>query len=146
MRSQMRSAWVVMTFLFAAAASGAVVASRAAPAESVFTADQAAAGRAAYAKYCASCHMPDLSGNTEGPPLAGAAFIDTWGTRSTKELFDYSAEAMPYGAPSLSTESYTAITAYILKANGGVAGTRAFTGATAVPISSVTAPGNTPSH
>ena len=26
---------------------------------------------------------------------------------------------MPYGAPSLSVESYTAITAYILQANGG---------------------------
>lgn len=107
--------------------------------ESVFTADQATAGRAAYAKHCASCHMPDLSGNTEIPPLAGAVFIDTWGSRSTKDLFDYSAEAMPYGAPSLSPESYTMITAYILQANGGVAGASALTGSTAVAISSVTA-------
>ena len=139
MRSQMPRAFLVITFLGAVAASGAVLAARATPPESVFTADQATAGRAAYAKHCASCHMPDLSGNTEVPPLAGAAFIDTWGARSTKDLFDYSAEAMPYGAPSLSMESYAAITAYILQANGGVAGPTALTGSTVVPISSVTA-------
>ena len=134
----MLRAILVMTFLGAVTASGAVLAARATPAESVFTADQATAGRSAYAKHCASCHMPDLSGNTEVPPLAGAVFIDTWGGRSTKDLFDYSAEAMPYGAPSLSMESYIAITAYILQANGGVAGTTSLTGSTAVSISSVT--------
>ena len=139
----MLRAFTVIMFLGAVAASGGVQVARAALAESVFTADQAAAGRAAYAKHCASCHMPDLSGNTEVPPLAGVAFLDTWGTRSTKDLFDYSAEAMPYGAPSLSTDSYTAITAYILQVNGGVAGTTALTGSTAVPISSVTAPRST---
>ena len=106
-------------------ASGVVLAARQAPAASVFTAEQATAGRAAYAKHCASCHMPDLTGNTEIPPLAGTAFIDTWGTRSTKDLFDYMSEAMPYGAPSLSVESYTSIIAYILQANGGVAGANA---------------------
>jgi hypothetical protein len=66
------------------------------------------------------------------------------GSRSTKDLFDYSAEAMPYGAPSLSPESYTAITAYIIQANGGVVGASALTGSTAVPIRSVTAGQKTP--
>ena len=136
----MLRAFVIVTFLGAVAASGAVVAGQATPAESVFTADQATAGRSDYAKHCASCHMPDLSGNTEVPPLAGAAFMDTWGARTIKDLFDYSAEAMPYGSPSLSRESYIAITAYILQANGSVAGATALTGSTAVPISSVTAP------
>ena len=125
------------------AVSGAVLFARQ-TLESVFTEEQATAGRAAYAKHCASCHMPDLSGNTEIPPLAGAVFIDTWGSRSTKNLFDYSAEAMPYGAPSLSPENYTAITAYILQANGGVAGPSALTASTAVPIRSVTAGQKTP--
>ena len=123
----------------AAEASGVVLAARQVAAASVFTAEQATAGRAAYAKYCASCHMPDLSGNTEIPPLAGTAFIDTWGMRSTKELFDYTSEAMPYGAPSLSVETYTAITAYVLQANGGVAGTNALSGSTVAPIATVTA-------
>ena len=143
MRSQMLRALAIITFLGAIGAAGEIFAARAAPAESVFTADQATVGRSAYAKHCASCHMPDLSGNTEVPPLAGAAFMDTWGSRSTKDLFDYSAEAMPYGAPSLSIESYTAITAYILQANGGVAGATALTRSTTVPISSVTAPRKT---
>ena len=89
--------------------------------------------------------MPDLTGNTEIPPLAGTAFIDTWGTRSTKDLFDYTSEAMPYGAPSLSVESYTSITAYILQANGGVAGADALSASTVAPIGSVTAPPRRPS-
>ena len=126
-------------------ASGVVLAARQVPAASVFTAEQATAGKADYAKHCASCHMPDLSGNTEVPPLAGAAFIDTWGARSTKELFDYMSEAMPYGAPSLSVESYTSITAYILQANGGVAGANALSASTVAPIGSVTAPAKSPS-
>ena len=143
MSVQMFRALALAATLGAVGVSGAVLFARQAS-ESVFTAEQAAAGRAAYAKHCASCHMPDLSGNTEIPPLAGAVFIDTWGSRSTKNLFDYSAEAMPYGAPSLSQESYTAITAYILQANGGVAGTGALNGSTAVPIRSVIAEQKTP--
>ena len=145
MSARMFRAFAVTATLGVVAASGAVLFARQTPAASVFSGDQATAGRAAYAKHCASCHMPDLSGNTEIPPLAGAAFIDTWGTRSTKDLLDYSAEAMPYGAPSLSTESYTAITAYILQVNGGVAGPSALTGSTAVPINSVTVPQKTAS-
>ena len=37
----------------------------------VFTAQQAAAGRAAYQASCASCHLPDLRGRNEASPLAG---------------------------------------------------------------------------
>ena len=144
MSVQMFRALAVTATLGVMGVSGAVLFARQTP-EPVFTAEQATAGRAAYAKHCASCHMPDLSGNTEIPPLAGAVFIDTWGSRSTKNLFDYSAEAMPYGAPSLSLESYTAITAFILQANGGVAGSSALTGSTAVPIRSVIAPQKPPS-
>lgn len=143
MSVQMFRALAVIATLGAMGLSGVVLFARQTP-ESVFTAEQATAGRAAYAKHCASCHMPDLSGNTEIPPLAGAVFIETWGSRSTKDLFDYSAEAMPYGAPSLSFESYTAITAYILQANGGVAGPSALTGSTAVPIGGVISRQKTP--
>src|SRR3954462_8793176 len=111
------------------------------PAAPVFTAEQAAEGRASYAKNCASCHMADLSGNVEYPPLAGAAFLSTWGTRSTKDLFDYMSAAMPYGAPSLTVESYAAITAYILQSNGAVPGREALTGSTVLPIAIATTPG-----
>jgi mono/diheme cytochrome c family protein len=115
------------------------------PAAPVFTTEQATAGRAAYAKNCASCHMPDLTGNVEIPPLAGTAFMGTWGTRSTKDLFDYMSAAMPYGAPSLSPESYTSILAYILQSNGAVAGADALSASTVVSIGSVTAPPTSPS-
>src|SRR5688572_17787303 len=107
-------------------------------AASVFTARQAAAGKTAYAKNCASCHMPDLSGNSEIPALAGAAFKEMWGTRSTKELFDYLSAAMPYGAPSLTLDEYRAITAYMLQVNGAVAGEEELTPSTAITISKIT--------
>jgi mono/diheme cytochrome c family protein len=104
----------------------------------VFTVEQATAGKGAYARSCASCHMPDLSGSNEMPALAGTAFIGTWGGRSTKELFEYMKTSMPYGLPSLSTEAYESITAYILEANGAVAGSQPLRGSTAVQIASVT--------
>ena len=120
-----------------AAFSAALVAGPQTAAAPIFTAQQAAAGRSEYARQCASCHMADLSGNVEYPPLAGKAFMDTWGSRSTKELFDYMSAAMPYGAPSLSADSYAAITAYILQSNGGVAGADTLGPLTSVPIRSV---------
>ena len=52
----------------------------------VFTAAQADAGKVAYAKHCASCHMPDLSGDNERAPLTGPSFMTTWGDKSTKEF------------------------------------------------------------
>ena len=103
----------------------------------VFTEQQAAAGRTAYAKDCSSCHMPDLSGNAEIPPLAGATFIETWHKRTTKDLRDYMSAAMPYGAPSLDPDTYTVITAYILQANAAVAGQEQLTASTAVVIGSL---------
>ena len=107
------------------------------PAASVFTLKQAADGKAAYAKHCASCHIADLSGNSEIPALAGPAFREMWDTRSTKELFDYMSAAMPYGAPSLTVDEYTAIVAYVLQVNGAAAGERELTPSTAVPIGAV---------
>jgi mono/diheme cytochrome c family protein len=83
MSVQMFRALALAATLAAVGVSGAVLFARQAS-ESVFTAEQAAAGRAAYAKHCASCHMPDLSGNTEIPPLAGAVFIGTWAAAARK--------------------------------------------------------------
>src|SRR5215475_908241 len=64
----------------------------------VFTADQAAAGRAAYQANCASCHMPDLAGRNEAPPLAGGTFLNAWRTRTTRDLVDYMQATMPPNA------------------------------------------------
>jgi len=118
----------------AVVASGVVIAGQEDPAASVFTALQATTGKVAYAKNCASCHMPDLSGNNEIPPLAGETFIGTWSSRTTKDLRDYMSAAMPYGGPSLDAETYTLITAFVLSSNGAVAGTEKLTATTSVPI------------
>ena len=130
-----------ITAVSALVASGAalVAGQQAAPAAPVFTAQQATAGKAAYAQSCASCHMPDLSGSNEMSALAGSPFMAAWGDRSTKELFDYISTAMPYGAPALKTAAYESIVAYILQFNGAAAGPSALSVATDVPIRSVTA-------
>jgi mono/diheme cytochrome c family protein len=121
------------------ASRAGVLAGAQGPADPVFTTAQAIAGKTAYAKHCASCHMPDLSGNAEIPPLAGSAFKGTWGSRSTKDLFDYMSAAMPYGGASLSSETYADITAFILEFNGAVAGERALSATTSAPIGSLMA-------
>ena len=110
------------------------------PATPVFTAPQATAGKVTYAKSCASCHMPDLSGNSEIPALAGPAFTEIWGARSTKELFDYLSAAMPYGAPSLTVDEYESLVAYILRINGASDGPDPLTSTTNVRILDVVAP------
>jgi mono/diheme cytochrome c family protein len=127
------------TLLVVGACTAALGAETETPTTRVFTEQQADAGRTAYAKNCASCHMPDLSGNAEIPPLAGATFIGTWRDRTTKDLRDYMSAAMPYGAPSLEVETYTMITAYILQTNGAVAGEEKLTASIAVPIGEVVA-------
>src|SRR5882672_1102451 len=124
----------------AGAAAGLLIAALSAQTPSssgVFTAAQAAAGRAAYQANCASCHMPDLGGRNEAPPLAGANFMNTWRTRTTKDLFDYMSGTMPPDVPSLAADQYLAIAAFVLQSNGAPAGTQPFTPTTAVPIGTV---------
>jgi alcohol dehydrogenase (cytochrome c) len=123
-------------FLMVAAAGYAIVSGQQPPA-AVYSAAQAAAGRMAYADSCASCHMTDLGGRNEAPPLAGANFMTTWGARSTKDLRDYMASTMPPGGATLSDDTYSAIAAFVLQANGAPAGAQALSTATAVPINSV---------
>ncbi|MEO8677742.1 MAG: PQQ-binding-like beta-propeller repeat protein [Vicinamibacterales bacterium] len=116
----------------------AIVPSAQAPAGSaVYTAAQATAGRAAYQANCASCHMPDLAGRNEAPPLGGANFMNTWRTRTTKDLVEYMTATMPPGRANLSAEEYAGISAYILQQNGAAAGTQLFTASTASPIGAV---------
>ena len=81
--------------------------------------------------------MPDLSGDNERPPLVGAGFMTTWGSRSTKEFLAYMSGAMPYGAPALDADTYASLTAYILRSNGASAGDQALNASTDVAIASV---------
>jgi alcohol dehydrogenase (cytochrome c) len=103
----------------------------------VYTAAQAAAGRAAYQANCASCHVADLGGRNEAPQLAGGDFMNTWRTRTTKDLYDYMASAMPPGGPELSPDQYASIVAYILQQNSAAAGATPYSGTVAVPIGTI---------
>ena len=125
-----------------AGAGSGVVAGQAQPA-SVFTAEQATAGKAAYGRSCAGCHMPDLGGTPDAPPLAGSRFLDSWRTRTTKELFDFVAGAMPPGGSSMSPDTYAAILAYMFQSNGAPPGTARFQPSTALPLDRVVPAGVT---
>ena len=80
---------VVGAFSIGVAVSGwsAAKAQQPSRAAGPFTEAQATAGQAAYAQSCAACHGRTLTGAAEAPPLAGTAFMDSWGTRTTQELF-----------------------------------------------------------
>jgi alcohol dehydrogenase (cytochrome c) len=122
--------------VFTAALGIALVAGQQ-PQTAVFTADQAAAGRAAYQTTCAGCHMADLGGRNEAPQLAGGNFMSTWRTRSTRDLFEFTQSTMPPSGENLPVEQYVNIIAYILQSNGAAAGAQPFTPATAVPIGTI---------
>ena len=108
-----------------------------APAGAPFTAAQAATGRQAYDASCASCHRPDLGGLNEAPPLTGVNFMNTWRTRSTRELSEFIQTAMPPEGPRLSPDQALAITAYILQSNGARPGAQALAQTTPVAIGEI---------
>jgi alcohol dehydrogenase (cytochrome c) len=124
------------------AASGAVAAQEAvAP----FTQSQADAGRIAYVANCAACHQKNLSGANEALPLAGKSFMDGWGKRSTRELYDFIHSAMPLGAGgSLDVNTYLEIAAFILSANGAHPGAEKLTAVSDAKIGAI-ATGRIPS-
>ena len=109
-----------------------------------FTAAQAGAGRALYQSTCSSCHLPDLKGTFEAPPLAGANFMNMWRNRPVSDLFSRIRNSMPLTNPGSLSDADTAnIIAYILQANGAAPGTQALTASTIVSIGAV-ATGNMP--
>jgi mono/diheme cytochrome c family protein len=117
--------------------AGAAALTRAQPA-AVFTKPQAVDGKAIFAKHCASCHMADLSGNNDTPPLAGDLFLSSWRARTTRDLLAYIAAAMPPGGPTLPPSTVASIGAYILATNGAEAGGDELTAATTAPIGAIT--------
>jgi mono/diheme cytochrome c family protein len=135
---------VVAVGVAAALAGGgsAILAGQTEP-PSVFTAEQATAGKAAYGRSCAGCHMPDLGGTPDAPPLAGSRFVDSWRTRTTKELFDFVSGAMPPGGSSMRPDTYAEILAYMFQSNGAPPGTTRFEPSTALPLDRVVGTGVT---
>ena len=104
----------------------------------LFTQAQVDAGRQGFADNCAACHQADLSGTNDAPALTGPAFMGAWKGRTTQQLYTKIAKTMPAGrGGSLDDATYTAITAYILRANGATPGANAFTPATSLGIGTI---------
>ena len=94
--------------------------------DGVFTADQAAQGKASYDNKCATCHGPDLTGAEMAPPLTGGQFLSNWSGQSVGDLFIRIHTTMPASDPgSLSNAETASILAYILSFNKFPAGTTA---------------------
>ena len=107
-------------------------------ANGVYTPDQANIGQVAFQATCAKCHLPDLSGGAEAPPLAGVQFMSAWRGRSTSELYNKIQSSMPADNPrTLSEQAVESLVAFILRQNGAPAGAQPLTVATAVPIGQV---------
>jgi len=80
--------------------------------------DQQGRGKSLYNDKCASCHMENLKGSTETPPLTGDMFWQNWETYSANNLVEQIRTTMPEDNPgSLTREQYVDVVAYILKTN-----------------------------
>ena len=114
---------------------GAVVATaQPQAADGGFTADQSAAGWAAYGRQCGECHGQGLFG-AEAPALRGVDFLNGWAGQTTDELFTYLRDEMPPGlGGSLTDGVYLGLVAYILDMNGARPGDAPLTADAAVTI------------
>src|SRR5262245_18720120 len=126
-----------MVALGLSAPIGFVLVSGQQPRAAVSADAQEAAGDSDDEASCASCHVPDLAGRNEAPQLAGNNFMNTWRTRTTRDLFEFIQSTMPPTGESLSADQYLAVTAFILQANGAAAGAQTLTPTTTVAIGSV---------
>lgn len=89
-----------------------------------YTEEQAATGKIVFDQHCASCHSITLRGSAHGSELAGATFMEKWGSRTSSDLLRYNSASMPPGiSGSLSEATHLAIIAHILRVNGLAAGT-----------------------
>ena len=92
--------------------------------DGVFTADQAAQGKAAFDNKCATCHGAELTGAEMAPPLAGGQFLGNWSGQAVGDLFVRIHTTMPANDPgSLNNAETASILAYILSFNKFPAGT-----------------------
>ena len=89
----------------------------------VYSADQAKRGQTLYMNECAKCHLDDLSGGKDSPPLVGDDFLNGWKGKTMGALFDEVRMTMPFDSPGkLTPEQYADLLAYLLSANKFPAG------------------------
>ena len=113
------------------------------PESGVYTAVQAASGRAVYERECAVCHQTNLQGSFEAPQLAGESFLRFWADLSPGDLFVRVSGSMPPGEEgSLTDEEYVDVVAYLLEANGAPAGGTVLAATADVPIGTLAGGGS----
>jgi alcohol dehydrogenase (cytochrome c) len=100
-----------------------------------FTAEQAAAGEQAFARYCTDCHGPALKGSAHGAPLVGRPFLEHWGARTAGELEEFIRTKMSTGVPpTAGPQVWPALAAHVLRANGVAPGAAPLAGGSTLAI------------
>jgi len=109
-----------------------------------FTAEQVAAGRAAFQQNCAMCHGADMR-TLPNAILAAPEFAGRWTGRTTSDLLVQLRATMPPEGPgSLPEGTYLGVIAFLLQTNGFAANGQPLTGATSAVIGSDALPGSKP--
>ena len=90
-----------------------------------FTAAQAAQGRAAYERTCASCHGTNLDDGEFAPPLKGVEFRLRFGGKPLDALHEDVLRMPPTAPNSLDDAVRAQILAYLAQENGVTASNRA---------------------
>ena len=88
----------------------------------IYNADQAARGKALYAKSCAGCHGASLEGATDKPGLMGPYFLVHWSGKPVSALFDFIAVQMSPPTAPLPAGACADLVAYLFSVNGLPAG------------------------
>ena len=97
--------------------AGAVSAQRA-PADGVYTAEQATAGQAVYRAQCSGCHGPTLGGIDAAAALTGPTFNGNWNGVPLDQMLERVRTTMPVDKPaSLSRQQTADVLAYVFSVN-----------------------------
>ena len=87
--------------------------------DGVYTKEQSSRGGELYAKRCARCHAPDLTGGEIAPALNNAEFKSNWTDLTVDDLFERIKVSMPQDTPgSLSRQQTADILAFVLSKSG----------------------------
>ncbi len=86
--------------------------------EGVYTADQAARGKAGFEASCGRCHNNALTGSERGPALRGDEFWSRWEDDTLETLFVKIRDTMPAGGiETVTDEAKVDILTFILQSN-----------------------------
>jgi DNA-binding beta-propeller fold protein YncE/mono/diheme cytochrome c family protein len=87
--------------------------------DGIYTKEQASRGGELYAKRCARCHAPDLTGGEIAPALNSGEFKSNWSDLSVDDLFERIKVSMPQDSPgSLSRQQTADVVAFVLSKGG----------------------------